>query len=226
MRKGIILIVEDELGVRETNRAHLEQLGYEVMTAETIAQARVLAAETPPDLFLLDVLLPDGTGLEYCRELREYTTAPVIFLTCLDENQDIINGIEQGGDAYLTKPYHLDVLAAQVMAQLRRSGLMGAGRVEFPPLTVDLIKGMAILDGEEFPLSQKETQLLAFLASHGERSFQKEELLDAVWGGGVDTGVVKKYISMIRKKMKLDESSPIEIVATPGGRYLLTRTRF
>lgn len=226
MRKAVILIVEDEAAVRETNRAHLEKLNYEVYTAATIAAARRIAAEYPPDLYLLDVLLPDGTGLDYCRELRQYTTAPVIFLTCLGENRDVIRGIEQGGDAYLTKPYDLNVLSAQIMAQLRRSGLMGVGRVEFPPLAVDLAKGVAILEGRKIALSQKEAQLLAFLASHAERSFTREELFREIWGEGVDTGVVRKYISVLRRKMELDESSPIEIIATPGGRYLLSRTRF
>lgn len=97
MRKGRILIVEDEAGVRETNAAHLAGLGYEVFTAGTIAQAERLARETPPDLYLLDVMLPDGSGLDYCRRLRRYTTAPVVFLTCLDESTDIIRGIEEGG---------------------------------------------------------------------------------------------------------------------------------
>lgn len=226
MRKGRILIVEDETGVRETNAAHLARLGYEVFKAGTIAEAKKLAQETPPDLYLLDVMLPDGSGLDYCHDLRWYSTAPVIFLTCLDESRDIIRGIEEGGDAYLTKPYDLNVLAAQIMAQLRRAGLMGVGRVELPPLTVDLGRGEAVLEGRVTPLSQKEAQLLAYLATNAERSFTREELFRAVWGEGIDTGVVRKYISVIRKKMELDESSPIEIVATPGGRYLLTRPRF
>ena len=226
MRKGRILIVEDEAGVRDVNAAHLASLGYEVYTAATIAQAERLARETPPDLYLLDVMLPDGSGLDYCRRLRRHSTAPVVFLTCLGESSDIIRGIEEGGDAYLTKPYDLGVLAAQVSAQLRRAGLMGVGRVELPPLTVDLGRGEAVLEGKVTPLSQKEAQLLAYLAANAERSFTREQLFREVWGEGIDTGVVRKYISAIRKKMELDESSSIEIVATPGGRYLLTRPRF
>ena len=171
-------------------------------------------------------MLPDGSGLDYCRRLRRYSTAPVVFLTCLGESSDIIRGIEEGGDAYLTKPYDLGVLAAQVSAQLRRAGLMGVGRVELPPLTVDLGRGEAVLEGKVTPLSQKEAQLLAYLAANAERSFTREQLFREVWGEGIDTGVVRKYISAIRKKMELDESSSIEIVATPGGRYLLTRPRF
>lgn len=151
MRKGRILIVEDEAGVRDVNAAHLAGLGYEVYTAATIAQAERLAQETPPDLYLLDVMLPDGSGLDYCRMLRRYSTAPVVFLTCLGESSDIIRGIEEGGDAYLTKPYDLGVLAAQVSAQLRRAGLMGVGWVELPPLTVDLGRGEAVLEGKVTP---------------------------------------------------------------------------
>ncbi len=226
MRTGVILIVEDEPAVREINHRHLENLGYTVFSAGTIEDARRIAAENPPDLYLLDVLLPDGSGLDFCRELRTHTTAPVVFLTCLDENQDIIVGIEQGGDAYLTKPYDLNVLSAQIMAQLRRCGLGGGGKIEFPPLTVDLARGEAILEGKHISLSQKEVQLLAFLTSHAERSFTREELFREIWGEGIDTGVVRKNISILRKKLELDVSSPIEILATPGGKYLLTRTGF
>ncbi len=226
MRKGTILIVEDEPAVREINERHLTSQGYTVIPVGTIADACKAAAENPPDLYLLDVLLPDGSGLDFCLELRKHSTAPVIFLTCLDENQDIVDGIEHGGDAYLTKPYDLNVLSAQVMAQLRRSGLSGVGRIEFPPLTVDLARGEAILEGRHVPLSQKEAQLLAFLAGHAERSFTREELFSEIWGEGFDSGVVRKYVSVLRKKLELDESSPIEILSTPGGRYLLTRTNF
>ena len=91
---------------------------------------------------------------------------------------------------------------------------------------MDLGRGEAVLEGKVTPLSQKEAQLLAYLAANAERSFTREQLFREVWGEGIDTGVVRKYISAIRKKMELDESSSIEIVATPGGRYLLTRPRF
>lgn len=211
----------------ELNRDHLVQQGYEVLCAETIQKARVLAAEHPPDLYLLDVMLPDGSGVDFCHELRRYTTAPVIFLTCLEGNDDIIRGIEQGGDDYITKPYDLNILSARIMAQLRRAGFVGHVRVELPPLTVDLVRGQAILEGRTIPLSQKETQLLAYLAAHAGREFTKAELLREIWGNDAgSTTTLKAHISFLRKKLALDDNSPIELLSTPQGRYVLSRTVF
>lgn len=228
MKPARILLVEDELDVLEANRVYLEQLGYHVSCASSLAQARMRVSEQLPDLVLLDIMLPDGSGLAFCAELREQTMAPIIFLTCLDSNADIIAGIEQGGDDYIAKPYDLTVLAARVKAQLRRNGFGAAAQVELSPLLVDLSKNTADLYQLHVQLTPKEAQLLAFLASNAGREFSKAQIYEQVWGrastGSLDT--VKMHISTLRKKLHLDIGSPIEIAATSRGNYVLTRTVF
>ncbi|HWR19497.1 MAG TPA: response regulator transcription factor [Clostridia bacterium] len=228
MRNPRILIVEDETDVLSLNRRHFEEQGYEVDTAKTLSEARTKLWERPPDLVLLDVMLPDGTGFDFCAELRKITTAPIIYLTCLGNNEHIIKGLMAGGDDYIVKPYNLDVLSARVMAQLRGRGLLSAGRVELPPLSIDLCSGRVTLDGEDIPLAQKEMQMLAHLASNAGKEFSAEDLYRAVWGEpiGAYKNTVKTHISNLRRKLKLDDGSPFELYMTSSRKYLFLKVMF
>lgn len=228
MRKARILIVEDETDVLIVNQKHLEEQGYEVTAAGTMTQARTALLEQPPDLIVLDVLLPDGKGYDFCAELRKITTAPVIFLTCMNEDADVIRGITAGGDDYITKPYNLELLSVRIMAQLRRAGLSGTGRIELPPLTVDLTLGQATLNGEDIHLSQKELQLLAFLASQAGREFSPSELYKGVWGMDMNgsSHTVQVYISRLRKKLRLGADCPFEINLNGNGNYIFIKVIF
>ncbi len=147
MKKVKILMVEDESDVLHINREYFEGKGYEVICASTLNQAGFLLEEHNPDLILLDVMMPDGSGFDFCRKVRQKTNAPIIFLTCRGENESVVNGLLQGGDDYVTKPYDLNVLNARVAAQLRRAGVMTAGRIELPPLTIDFLSGEATRTG-------------------------------------------------------------------------------
>jgi DNA-binding response OmpR family regulator len=227
MSLGTILLVEDETAVLALNRRHLEAAGYRVLTARTIKEARAAVWERPPDLMILDVLLPDGSGYDFCVEFRKTSTAPVLFLTCMGQDVNIIQGLGSGGDDYLAKPYSMEVLLARVAAILRRSGHHG-GVIELPPLSIDLQTGRVLLSGELIPLSPKETQLLAFLTIHAGREFSAGELYRAVWGedGGISVGTVKAHISKLRAKLHLDEGSPFELSLTPEKKYLFLKVRF
>lgn len=121
MRRSTLLLVEDSKEVLEDNRKALVAAGYEVLAASTLAGARERLARRQPDLILLDVLLPDGNGVELCRELRDSTAAPILFLTSLGESEQIVEGLRAGGDDYVTKPYRMEELLARVEAQLRRT---------------------------------------------------------------------------------------------------------
>lgn len=227
MNGGYILLVEDEKAVSELNRRYLETAGYQVSAARTIKEARAAVWERPPDLVILDVLLPDGSGYDFCREFRELSTAPVLFLTCLDAAADVVRGLSLGGDDYLMKPYNMDVLLARVAAALRRAGARD-GVIELPPLKVDLRTGRVTLRGEAISLSPKETQLLAFFAANTGREFSPLEPYNAVWGedGGAELGTVKAHISRLRSKLKLDDGSPFELSLTPEKKYLFLKVRF
>ncbi|MEA5040332.1 MAG: response regulator transcription factor [Clostridiaceae bacterium] len=224
-RKPRVLVVEDEVGILQVNTKHLAGQGYEVVAAQTLREAKEAVIHQPPDIVVLDVMLPDGSGYDFCRELREITTAPVIFLTSLGEKDHVVQGLLNGGDDYITKPYDLEVLSARVMAQLRRSGLHGAGRIEMPPLSINLQNGTALLDGTPVMLTQKELQLLAYLVSHAGRECSAAELYESVWGAPSNnsTHTVTTHISSIRSKLGLDLESPFEIRSTSNKGYLFLK---
>ena len=136
-----LLLIEDEADILEINREYFVGKGYHAVCAPTLAQARFQLEDYAPDLILLDVMMPDGSGFDFCAELRQKTNAPIIFLTCRDENESVVKGLLQGGDDYVTKPYDLNILSARVAAQLRRAGIMTAGKIELAPLTVDFLAG-------------------------------------------------------------------------------------
>ncbi|MCR5701387.1 MAG: response regulator transcription factor [Lachnospiraceae bacterium] len=222
-----ILLVEDEEAVLLLNKRHLEKNGYEVYSATTIKQAEAIIWEYPPDLIILDVMLPDGSGLDLCRKIRDISTAPVLFLSCLSDNSDIIRGLDNGGDDYLPKPYSIDVLLARVATLLRRSK-NPIGIIELPPLRINLSNGKVTLEKEEILLSQKELQLLAFLAQHAGCEYSSKELYNAVWGedNETSTGTVKAHISRLRSKLHLNDMSPFELIFTPEKKYMFLKVRF
>jgi DNA-binding response OmpR family regulator len=231
MSQAEILIIEDDAEVLSNNKKHLEWQGYKVAAAETLAEARISLSSRKPDLILLDVQMPDGSGYDFCGEIRRVTNAPIIYLTCRDANEDVIRGLGAGGDDYITKPFDLGVLSARVYAQLRRSmnfgspGILEAGIIELPPMTINMQNGRVILEDKEIPLSPKELQLLAFLAAHAGREYGPQDLLEAVWGDSpeIDTGTVKKHVSVLRKKLKLGEDSPFKIRCTRKKGYIFSK---
>lgn len=225
-RPARLLLVEDEADILEQNGRHLSAQGYEVLCATTLRDAKSILRRMPPDLIVLDVLMPDGSGYDFCEEIRRFTSAPIIFLTCLDKNENIIHGLTTGGDDYLTKPFDLNVLSAHIIAQLRRTGLQGAGRIEVPPLSIDLRNGLASLNGNAVRLTHKELQLLAFFASNIGKILTSEFIYETVWAdnsiGAVNT--VKKHISSIRTKLGFGiDGAAFDIVFTRKRGYVLNQ---
>jgi DNA-binding response OmpR family regulator len=223
-----VLIVEDEPALLGAFSRHLAQLGFEVAEAASIQQARAAVWEQLPDVVLLDVLLPDGSGYDLCVELRRVTSAPIIYVTALGQDNAVVRGLAAGGDDYLTKPFSLDVLTARINAQLRRSGSPRALRIELPPLYVDFVTGKATLEGRVVALSQKELQLLGYFAANAGQGITQEELLDAVWDdtSGVPTNTVRQHISNLRRKLRLNGSSAFELILTADHRYVFQQVRF
>jgi DNA-binding response OmpR family regulator len=228
MKSARILLVEDDTDVLALNQSHLEGQNYEILGAKTLNEARNLLWEYPPDMVVLDVQMPDGSGFDFCEELRRISSAPVLFLTSMDGNENIVRGLLQGGDDYLTKPYSLDVMSARVHALLRRAGFGNAGRLELPPLIVDFLSGKAELQGEVIDLPQKQLQLLGFLASHAGLEFSAEQLYEIVWGGHSDgaAATVKTHITRLRHSLGMDGASPFELRATRNRGYMFIRTFF
>lgn len=228
MKKIKLLLIEDEADVLEINREYFEGKGYETICAATLTKARFMLEEYPPDLILLDVMMPDGSGFDFCLELRQKTNAPIIFLTCRDENESVIKGLLQGGDDYVTKPYDLNILNARVAAQLRRTGIMTAGIIELAPLSIDFLSGEATLNGERIPLTQKELQLLGCFALFAGRRLSIEEIYRRAWGemSPSANGTIKTHVANLRKKLKLDDSGWFELVSCGRNEYIFSKVRY
>ena len=223
MRKPRILIVEDETDVLEANRLFLEAEGYEVICAINLKEARNVLWERPPDLILLDVLLPDGSGYDFCGEVRGRTSASIIFLTCMNSDEQIVDGFTRGADDYITKPYSMDILSARIAARLRGAG----GAISLPPLKIDLRSGKVRMGEDEVALSARETRLLAFFAGGIGQEFTLEEIYRNVWGESPSESsgnTVRVHISNLRGKLKLGDNAPFEISTTPGKGYVFLRT--
>ncbi|MFA9396811.1 MAG: response regulator transcription factor [Clostridiaceae bacterium] len=228
MRKAVILMIEDETDVLAINQEYFENKGYETVGAATLSKARFLLEEHTPDLILLDVMMPDGSGWDFCDELRKKTNAPIIFLTCRNENESVIKGLLKGGDDYVTKPYDLNVLNARVAAQLRRAGIMTAGIIELPPLSIDLLTGEATLDGKRIALTQKELQLLGCFVLFAGRRLSCTEIYRRTWGGGSPSAskTIAVHVTNLRKKLSLDDESWFELKNTGKGEYFFSKVRY
>jgi len=228
MRKARLLLIEDEADVLEINRDYFKSKGYETVCATTLAAARFALEEHAPDLILLDVMMPDGSGFDFCGELRAKTNAPIIFLTCRNENESVVKGLLQGGDDYVTKPYDLNVLSARVAAQLRRNGFLSAGVIELPPLSVDFLAGMAVLDGERIPLTLKELQLLGCFALFAGQRLSTEDIYRRAWGEQSPgaSGTVKAHVANLRRKLRLDEGGWFELASAGKSEYIFSKIRY
>jgi two-component system KDP operon response regulator KdpE len=220
-----VLVVDDEPQVLRSLSAALGAVGYAVATAATAAAAIEAAALSPPDAVVLDLLLPDGTGVEVCRRLREWTQVPIIIVSAVDEETEKIAALDAGADDYVTKPYAVGELLARVRAAMRR-GAAPAGdapEVEFGEVSVDLALREVRRAGEAVHLTPHEYGLLAELARHPGRVITHRALLSAVWGPGYsdETHYLRVYMGNLRRKLEDDPSRPAYLVTETGVGYRL-----
>ena len=200
-----VLVVDDEDHILELARLYLSREGYEVDGVGDGSQALSRFGQLKPDLVVLDIMLPGTDGLTLCKEIRKQSQVPIIMLTARDEVTDKVVGLEVGADDYLTKPFHPQELVARAKALLRRSHneadvprLIRAGKLE-----VDIERHEVRLDQARVHLRPKEFDLLALLARHPGRVFQRSELLDLVWGYDFPgyTRTVDVHVQQLREKL-------------------------
>lgn len=226
MESPLLLLVEDSAEIMEDNRRALQARGYEVCEARTLGEAKARLAERQPDLILLDVLLPDGSGMDLCRDIREMTAAPILFLSSLGESIQVVAGLRAGGDDYIQKPYEMEELLARIEAQLRRVARLRSMD------TVDCLGGLtlepriqrAFLRGQDLLLKPKEFQLLAVLLRDRERWRTPDELYQEVWGAdaNADARTVLVHISTLRSKLREGEDEgELRILRETGKGYRL-----
>ena len=221
-RRGRVLVVDDEAPITELLSTALRYMGYEVMTAGTGSAALESASKNPPDLVVLDVMLPDIDGFEVCRRLREDGDfVPVIFLTARDAEDDRVTGFIRGGDDYVTKPFSLEELTLRIAALLRRTRVTGGAggvtdsqRLKYRDLEMDEDRHQVWRAGAEVRLSPTEFRLLRYLLLNAERVLSKQQILDHVWQYDFngDDNVVETYISYLRRKLDAGHDKLIRTV--------------
>ncbi len=221
-----LLVVDDEATVRELLSAALRFAGFEVTSAATAGEAVAAATAEPPDLVLLDVMLPDMDGFEVVRRLREHgAPVPVLFLTARDRQADKVTGLSAGADDYVTKPFDLAELIARIRAILRRTAGHPTGVLTAGTLTLDAEGHQVTRAGRALRVSATEFRLLHYLMENAGRVVSKAQILDRVWryDFGGDTGIVDTYISYLRRKVDTEEPKLIHTVHGVG--YVLRKPR-
>ena len=220
---GRVLVVDDDVTVRDVVCRYLERAGHEVATAGTGEEALSAFAARPPDLVVLDLMLPGITGLEVCRRLRQAGSVPVIMLTALGEEEHRIAGLELGADDYVAKPFSPRELALRVSSVLRRAhgGTEDAGTpVSDGELVLDPRARKALLHGAELSLTGREFDLLLFLMTRPGTVFTREELLERVWGWDFgDQSTVTVHVRRLREKVERNPAEPRRIATVWGVGY-------
>ena len=218
-----VLVVDDEPQILRALRINLRVREYEVSTAATGTEALEVAGRHPPDLVILDLGLPDLSGLEVIEGLRGWTSAPIVVLSGRADNSDKVEALDAGADDYVTKPFSMDELLARMRAALRRSGPPDdEPRVTLGDLVVDLAaKRIYRGTGGDVRLTPTEWHLLEVLLRHPGKLMSQQPLLTEVWGPGYAsaTGNLRLYMAQLRRKLEPDPARPRWLITEPGMGY-------
>lgn len=212
-----IFLLEDDLSLINGLSFVFKKQGFSLDVARTIREADQVWADEKYDLLVLDVSLPDGSGFEFCRRVRQISKVPVIFLTASDEETSIIMGLDIGGDDYITKPFRLGVLISRINALLRRSGNFGSADTKLCSngIEVLLLQGQVYKNGERLDLTAGEYKLLCLFMKHPGHVLTKERILEELWdcdGNYIDGNTLTVYIRRLRVKVEDDPGDPQMIV--------------
>ena len=221
--KTRVLVVDDEPQFLRALATNLRGAGYEVETASTAADGLQAAALQPPDAVVLDLLLPDGTGTEVCRELRTWSDAPIVLVSAVGDEDEKIAALDAGADDYVTKPFAMGELLARLRAVLRRAGQPGDPVIEIGELRLDLERSLVTVDGEQVHLTPREFRILRLLAQNEGKLLTHRTILREVWGPayGDESNYLHVYLSQLRRKIEPDPTSPRYLLTEPGAGYRL-----
>jgi len=228
-QSNCILLIEDDPAVAQSLKDGLEREGYHVTWKASGADGMAHARNHNPHLILLDVRLPDGSGFDFCRHMRQSgLRQPIIMLTVQRDEIDRVLGLEMGADDYVTKPYSLRELISRIRAQLRRAyGNLAATDADLlyaSDLVIDRGRGFVKRGDQEISLTPIEFRLLVYLARHLGQALSRSQILDGVWGYAADVEserVIDVHIRRLREKVELDPSRPTLILTVPGIGYRL-----
>ena len=218
-----ILLVDDDPNIRNLVNLYLVKEGFEVVMADRGDEALRIFKTSPPNLILLDVMLPGMDGLQVCREVRKVSNIPIIMLTAKDETFDKVLGLELGADDYVAKPFDMKELVARIKAVSRRfqPAEQTDHELVFPGLTINIDKYTVMYMGKELEMPPKELELLHFLASHPGIVFTREQLLEQVWGYDYfgDSRTVDVHVKRLREKLTDGERMGWQIKTVWGVGY-------
>ncbi len=220
----LVLVVEDEPQLRRFLRAALTSHGYRTVEAGGVREAEQLATSHNPEVFLLDLGLPDGDGIELARRLREWTRAPIVVLSARGREEDKVAALDAGADDYLTKPFGVNELLARLRVALRHARAVPEQEpvIDAGPLRIDLARREVTVDGREVRLTPTEFRLLALLARHAGKVLTHRQILKEVWGPNAsEAHYVRVQMAELRKKLELDPARPRLLVTEPGVGYRL-----
>jgi two-component system KDP operon response regulator KdpE len=218
-----VLVVDDEPQILRALRTSLHGAGYDVETAATAEEALIALAANPPDAVVLDLVLPDGSGTQVTRELRTWSSAPVIVLSVVGDEAEKVAALDAGADDYVTKPFSIEELLARLRAALRRADAPSEPIVEVGDLRIDLEKRAVSVAGEPVQLTPHEFALLRVLARNPGKLLTHAALLREVWGRGYgdESHYLHVYVSQLRRKLEADPARPRYILTEPGAGYRL-----
>ena len=217
-----VLIVEDEADIRRFLRMALESEGHEAFEADGVKRGLIEAGTRRPDLVVLDLGLPDGDGVDFIRDLRSWSSCPVIVLSARSSETDKVAALDAGADDYLVKPFGAGELMARVRAQLRRQiPPATSAQVCFGEVCIDLARRVVERDGQPMHLTPIEYRLLTYLVAQPNRVITHRQLLNVVWGPGhaEDTHYVRVHMANLRKKIEVDASMPKHLITEAGIGY-------
>jgi two-component system KDP operon response regulator KdpE len=223
MKRPRVLVVDDEPQIQRLLTVALAAAGYETLRAETGAQAVRLAATGAPDLIVLDLGLPDRDGKDVLREIRQFSTTPVVVLSARDREAEKIEALDLGADDYVEKPFGIGELTARLRAALRHAAneAQPPSRIEIEGVVMDFDRRLVSRDGVQIKLTPKEYDLLAILFRNAGRVVTHRHILSAVWGPAhrEDTQYLRVFISQLRAKIERDPTAPGIVKTEPGVGY-------
>jgi two-component system, OmpR family, KDP operon response regulator KdpE len=218
-----ILVVDDEPQILRALQTTLRGAGYDVVTAATAEDALTVAAVQPPEAVILDLVLPDGSGVEVCRELRTWTLVPILILSAVGEEREKVAALDAGADDYVTKPFGVDELLARLRAAMRRAGSPGEPVLRIGELLVDLEKRAVTMAGKPVQLTPHEFSMLRLLAQNEGKLLTHQAILREVWGPAyqVESHYLHVYVSQLRRKIEPVPTRPRYLLTEPGAGYRL-----
>lgn len=219
-----ILIVEDDRILNRGVSFALKKEGYEIISAYSLEEAKNVIIKNDIDFLLLDINLPDGSGLDLCEQISDIMDFPIVFFTANDTEEDMIKGFERGCDDYISKPFSMDILKLKINAILKRSHTENKNEFKYKDLRIDYDSRKVYVRNEEVNLTVTEYKLLELLCKNKNKAVTKELILEKLWdcnGNYVDENAISVNIRRLRKKIEVDPKNPEYIITLFGIGYIL-----